>query len=176
MSTPPISLGDPTSHGGQVVSATSNTKLFGKEVACVGDRVSCPKDGHSNCVIVEGSDFWKINGKKVALHGHRTSCGAVLIATFGEVLHDREGGGAEAQAAAAAHMRQQARQAENALPHDEQFHLVDEQGNPHADTHYTAKLPSGEIIHGVTDSEGKTSRFNSDDAQRVDIYLGHIEQ
>ncbi|TDR79836.1 PAAR domain-containing protein [Paludibacterium purpuratum] len=82
---PPIRLGDPTSHGGEVVSAAATTKLFGKPVACVGDRVSCPKEGHSNCVIVEGDESWKVGGKAVALDGHKTSCGAVLIATLGEV-------------------------------------------------------------------------------------------
>jgi uncharacterized Zn-binding protein involved in type VI secretion len=81
----PIRLGDPTSHGGQVVSAAASTILFGKPVACVGDQVSCPQDGHGRCVIVEGDESWKIDGKAVALDGHKTSCGAVLIATLGEV-------------------------------------------------------------------------------------------
>ncbi|MBV8049406.1 MAG: PAAR domain-containing protein [Paludibacterium sp.] len=82
---PPIRLGDPTSHGGKVVSASAPTTLFGKPVACVGDQVTCPKDGHDNCVIVEGDDGWFVGGKAVALDGHKTSCGAVLIATLGEV-------------------------------------------------------------------------------------------
>jgi len=91
---PVIRLGDPTSHGGEVVSAAATTKLFGKPVACLGDSVSCPKPGHDNCVIVEGDDGWKVDGRPVALDGHRTSCGAVLIATLGEVMRDPVGGSA----------------------------------------------------------------------------------
>ncbi|MDN0074153.1 PAAR domain-containing protein [Crenobacter sp. SG2303] len=82
---PAIRLGDPTSHGGSVVSAASSTTLFGKPVACVGDKVSCPQQGHSNCTIVEGDSTWLVGGKPVALDGHKTSCGAALISTLPEV-------------------------------------------------------------------------------------------
>ena len=47
-----IRLGDPTDHGGHVVSAAASTSLFGKQVACLGDAVTCPQQGHSNCTIV----------------------------------------------------------------------------------------------------------------------------
>lgn len=79
----PIRLGDPTSHGGSVISARSQTNLMGKALACVGDKCSCPLPGHSGCVIVEGDGNWTIDGKPVALNGHKTSCGASLIATVG---------------------------------------------------------------------------------------------
>ncbi len=77
-----IRLGDPTSHGGSVLSAASKTSLFGKQVACKGDAVSCPMQGHVNCTIVEGDDSWLVAGKPVALEGHQVSCGATLISTL----------------------------------------------------------------------------------------------
>ncbi|RMC94643.1 PAAR domain-containing protein [Aquitalea palustris] len=80
-----IRLGDPTDHGGNVVSSASSTTLFGKQVACLGDSVSCPRNGHSNCSIVEGDSSWLVGGKPVALEGHKTSCGAVLISTMPEI-------------------------------------------------------------------------------------------
>jgi uncharacterized Zn-binding protein involved in type VI secretion len=79
----PIRLGDPTSHGGVVETAQSQTNLMGKALACVGDKCSCPLPGHNNCVIAEGDGNWLINGKPVALDGHKTSCGAILSATIG---------------------------------------------------------------------------------------------
>lgn len=82
---PPIRLGDPTDHGGSVVSASGTTTLFGKKVACVGDKVSCPQNGHSDCTIAEGDGTWIVGGKQVALDGHKTTCGATLISTLGEV-------------------------------------------------------------------------------------------
>lgn len=80
-----IRLGDPTSHGGYVLSAASQRQVFGQPLACRGDAVSCPLPGHVNCVIVEGDDSWQVDGKAVALEGHRVSCGATLIATLPEL-------------------------------------------------------------------------------------------
>ena len=81
---PPIRLGDSTSHGGSVTSvAATQTDVMGQPLACVGDPCSCPLPGHSNCTITEGDPHWNINGKAVALHGHKVSCGATLIASIG---------------------------------------------------------------------------------------------
>lgn len=76
-----IRLGDPTSHGGNVVSAASNVSVMGVQVARLGDYCTCPIRGHTGCTIVEGDSTHTINGVPVAYEGHRTSCGAVLIST-----------------------------------------------------------------------------------------------
>lgn len=82
----PIRLGDSTSHGGKVSSvAATQTNLMGKPLACVGDVCTCPRPNHHNCKIVEGDPKWLINGKAVALHGHKISCGATLISSLGNV-------------------------------------------------------------------------------------------
>ncbi|MEJ2793919.1 PAAR domain-containing protein [Iodobacter sp. LRB] len=80
-----IRIGDPTSHGGVVISGASKTVLFGKVVALLGDKVSCPVPGHGICPIVEGDPSWLIDGKPVALEGHKTSCGSALISTMPEM-------------------------------------------------------------------------------------------
>lgn len=38
-----VLIGDNTTHGGQVISASSSMVVNGKKVALVGDKVSCPK-------------------------------------------------------------------------------------------------------------------------------------
>ncbi len=76
-----IRLGDPTSHGGNVVSAASNVSVMGIPVARLGDACTCPIPGHSGCTIVEGDSTHTIEGIPVAYEGHKTSCGAALIAT-----------------------------------------------------------------------------------------------
>lgn len=79
-----IRLGDPTDHGGKVVSVSANQfKVDGIPVARVGDVCSCPHKGHDNCTIVEGNPHHKIDGVPVAYAGHKTSCGATLQATAG---------------------------------------------------------------------------------------------
>ncbi|MCS0585016.1 PAAR domain-containing protein [Massilia pinisoli] len=77
-----IRLGDGTSHGGKVesVSATHVT-VDGIAVARVGDPCSCPIKGHDNCKIAEGDPHHLIDGIAVAYDGHKTTCGAALIAT-----------------------------------------------------------------------------------------------
>jgi uncharacterized Zn-binding protein involved in type VI secretion len=84
----PIRLGDPTSHGGAVTSAADQTNVFGKPLARVNDKCSCPLPGHGNCVIVEGDPNWTIDGRAVALHGHKVSCGATLISTLQNVIRN----------------------------------------------------------------------------------------
>lgn len=77
-----IRLGDRTSHGGTVVSASGSATIGGKGVALEGDQVTCPINGHGPAVIVEGDPGWTIDGKAVALEGHKTSCGATLISSM----------------------------------------------------------------------------------------------
>ncbi|MDY0976384.1 PAAR domain-containing protein [Massilia sp. CFBP9012] len=79
-----IRLGDATSHGGKVesVSATHFT-VDEVPVARVGDACSCPVKGHEKCTIAEGDPSHVISGIAVAYDGHRTTCGASLIASIG---------------------------------------------------------------------------------------------
>ena len=77
-----IRLGDSTSHGGKVVKvAAEHYTVGGIPVAGVGDLCSCPIPGHSECTIVEGNPEHTVEGAPIAYEGHKTSCGATLIAT-----------------------------------------------------------------------------------------------
>ena len=76
-----IVLGDQTSHGGVVCAASGNFTVHGKHVARLGDACSCPINGHQNCVIAEGDPNDTIDGVPIAYEGHKTSCGATLIAS-----------------------------------------------------------------------------------------------
>ena len=79
-----IRLGDTTSHGGKVVSVRATHFIVdSKPVACVGDLCSCPVKGHDNCTVAEGDPHHVIDGVAVAYDGHKTSCGAALIASIG---------------------------------------------------------------------------------------------
>ncbi|MES2127135.1 MAG: PAAR domain-containing protein [Pseudomonadota bacterium] len=77
-----IRLGDPTSHGGKVVSVkATHFTVDGIPVACVDDVCICPFPGHANCRIVSGSADHEIDGRSVAFQDDKTSCGASLIST-----------------------------------------------------------------------------------------------
>ena len=49
-----ILVGDPTSHGGVVLTGSAIASVAGKPIARLGDQVSCPKHGVN--AIVEGED------------------------------------------------------------------------------------------------------------------------
>lgn len=81
-----IVVGDPTSHGGVVISGSSLSKINGKGIARKGDQVSCPllypdKRPHGVNNIVEGDDSYMIDGIPAALEGHKSECGCALIGT-----------------------------------------------------------------------------------------------
>ena len=77
-----IRLGDTTSHGGKVVSVKAkHFAVGGIAVACVGDKCTCPIKGHDVCTIAEGDPNHVIDGVAVAYEGHKTTCGATLLAT-----------------------------------------------------------------------------------------------
>ncbi|SUB81670.1 PAAR domain-containing protein [Pragia fontium] len=75
-----ICLGDKTSHGGEVISASSTIKIKGITVALVGDLVSCPISGHGITAILPDSCSIQMAGQQVALQGFQAGCGCTLIA------------------------------------------------------------------------------------------------
>ncbi|WP_176058214.1 PAAR domain-containing protein [Paraburkholderia sp. BCC1876] len=74
-----IRLGDPTDHGGQVISASSTMRYDGRFVARKGDQVSCPKHNLRPNLIIDGDELTMDHGVPVARHGYRTMCGCRLI-------------------------------------------------------------------------------------------------
>ncbi|MES2017628.1 MAG: PAAR domain-containing protein [Pseudomonadota bacterium] len=79
MSGPLIRLGDKTSHGGAVLEASQHSDSAGIGIARMGDKVSCPN--HGSGTIASGDSTMIVDGKPVARHGDKTSCGATLIAS-----------------------------------------------------------------------------------------------
>ena len=77
-----IVVGDTTSHGGQVISGSPSSTWGRGEIpiARKGDKVACPKCEPHIFEIAEGCNDSLDFGAPVALEGHKTTCGAVLIA------------------------------------------------------------------------------------------------
>jgi len=71
-------LGDRISHGGQIVEASEDVVTEGRGVARVGDTVRCML--HGTVRITTGDETVLANGRPVAFHGSRCSCGASVIA------------------------------------------------------------------------------------------------
>lgn len=87
MALPIVRLGDATSHGGKVVTASATHLIRGIGIARVGDMITCPIPGHGVNTIVEGSATYLIGGRMVALHGHRCACSCTLISSLETATH-----------------------------------------------------------------------------------------
>lgn len=70
-------LGDATTHGGKIISASSTLFVNGTPVALIGDRVSCPNHG-TNCII-EGDSTTFDNGVSVVVNHCLCECGCRII-------------------------------------------------------------------------------------------------
>lgn len=76
-----IRLGDSTSHGGKVITASTTLKALGKAVALHGDMTACPKCKGMFPINPAGSGR-SHHGKMVAYEGDKAACGATLISSI----------------------------------------------------------------------------------------------
>lgn len=69
-------------YGGQVLEG--RYECLGPPVACVGDAARCNK--HGLTLIAEGcAESW-VDGRPVALDGHRCECGCTLVSSAPDFL------------------------------------------------------------------------------------------
>ena len=81
-----IRLGDRTSHGGEVITASNNYTIMGKSVARQGDIVTCPIKGHGSGGILGGDPNWTDDGRAIALEGISVApCGAQIFSSCSEL-------------------------------------------------------------------------------------------
>ncbi|GLR27101.1 MULTISPECIES: PAAR domain-containing protein [Limnobacter] len=142
-----VILGDSTTHGGKVISGSPST-FFGPAripVARVGDMTSCPLCPPHVFPIVQGHPFFTDNHMNVALHGHKTACGASLIAVAAPAPDETD---------FPAHYDSTQSEPETHSPLEVEF--LDTDGNaPNAGENI--KLQIGKtVLEGTLDGEGKT--------------------
>lgn len=162
--------GDRTSHGGTVIEGSAFSFTGGRKMVRNGDHVYCPRC-KSTTVIICNNNTLIVDGAAVALDGDRTSCGAILISSQSATSYHGYGGNASSASSAQSEAVE-----ENAVEdkqHDEQFLLNDGAGRPLSNSYYTAKLSTGELVHGVTDENGKTERYATNSAHQIEIHIGH---
>ncbi|MDR3438944.1 PAAR domain-containing protein [Telmatospirillum sp.] len=70
-------LGDASSHGGTIISASSNLIVNGKGVARAEDLHSCPLKGHGVTALASSSTLTN-GGKSLVRVGDQAGCGAVI--------------------------------------------------------------------------------------------------
>lgn len=196
MSKPFIVLGDRTDHGGTVVSASPTFTSHGKQIARLGDQVTCPRCRGSH-VIAEGDASMLIDGQPAAYEGCKTTCGARLIAgQFVSTTQPSGGVGAGASSANSSAVNAAstgAAQGAAALPagmgsigagqaagyQEEQvndagerfrgrFRVVDgDSREPVAGASIRIRGTGGQYVTGATDGDGYTPWVERDAAERL---------
>lgn len=73
-----VVLGDATSHGGSVITASGTYLINGRRAVLSGDLVSCPLKGHGVTPITANRTS-RNGGRAMAATGDRCGCGATLI-------------------------------------------------------------------------------------------------
>lgn len=169
-----IRLGDKTSHGGEVVSAADNYTIMEKNVAREGDKCTCPKKGHGQCEIVGGDPSWSIDGRAVAIEGiSKTSCGAELISSCGELGRSYEGEGAAGNAISSAisGLTGASEQSQDQNEFDRQFQLIDQNGRPIAGIAVDLAAPNKQATTIRTDGAGKSPLVSGNDGETATLVL-----
>lgn len=70
-------IGDPSDHGGRIVSGSGDVKANGIGIARQGDTHTCPRQGHGTTALSSTSAV-KVNGRPVIRVGDRAGCGAII--------------------------------------------------------------------------------------------------
>ena len=73
-----VRLGDTSSHGGTMISASGKFKVNGKIVCINGDMHSCPIPYHGITAVISTTTL-NSNGQPVTRTGDSVGCGAVLV-------------------------------------------------------------------------------------------------
>lgn len=75
-------LGDTTSHGGRIITSSYSYSVLGISVSLEGDKTDCPLCKGIFPIVTDNSER-KHEGKPVAYHGDRATCGATLVSSIG---------------------------------------------------------------------------------------------
>ncbi|CAE6854518.1 hypothetical protein R75461_07640 [Paraburkholderia nemoris] len=73
----PACLGDPTTHGGRIVTASSTFSLDDRKAALLGDLVSCPLHGDNE--LTEAGEGMTDEGKPMIMSGCHSRCGSMVL-------------------------------------------------------------------------------------------------
>ncbi|MDC4362061.1 PAAR domain-containing protein, partial [Acinetobacter baumannii] len=154
MATPYITIGCPTTGGGQVISGNSMFLIDGIPVACVGDKATCPTH-KVVATIISGDPNMQIFGKAAARVNDSLSCGCKLLPQQNLVVQDN-GGAASSGAKSSTAPMSQKQQTTNSFREEKYENYYIEQYKTDVYISHKAVLLGDE---GVTPLDGAVSYF-----------------
>ncbi|WP_080632045.1 PAAR domain-containing protein [Acinetobacter calcoaceticus] len=169
MATPYITIGCPTTGGGQVISGNSMFLIDGIAVACVGDKATCPTH-KVVATIVSGDPCMQIFGKAAARVNDSLSCGCKLLPKQNLVVQDNGGGTASATKSSSSPMSQK-QQTTDSFREDKYENYYIEQYKTDVYISHKAVLLGDE---GVTPLDGAVSYFLNYKVQGKELFLSVV--
>lgn len=163
---PVIVVGNMTTHGGVVQEGEPRWLVDGKSAHLGGMTHYCPK-----CKIISKAipdpDSLNVFGRLLIVAGNKSTCGAEYLPQQHLVVVDTTSA------------RVSSINNSSFLPSipyfDEQFILKTDEGELLTNTPYTIKMMDGSFVKGISDVEGKTKRIETEKAENLEIYIGHID-
>lgn len=183
MSQAVIVLGDKTDHGGTVIGGATAAQTHGKQIARVGDMVSCPRC-RGIFPIIQGDPSLIFYGAPTAYHGCKVACGATLISSQTSMTTAPSGGGGGGGDADGAILRfgsvgaglAAACENEPADGNDQRYHgrfqLINQStGQPVGGQNVRVRSSDGQCLTGTTDAQGYTQWVWCDRAETLTFEL-----
>ncbi len=168
-----ITLGAPTTSGGKVISASSESKIDGVPVALEGDLVTCPKcktAGKIQCVGPRIPESW--NGRNVALESDLCICRCAVPPKLMPSQTLRSQVIKDTGRALSNPTLEMATRGAQGQAYTEQFKLVDDHdGKPLVHREYAVVRANGKLEFGTSDERGRTHVLSTTaQAEPVEIY------
>lgn len=171
---PFIVIGDKTSHGGTVIGGATTATTHGKQIARVGDKVTCPQCGRTT-VIATGDSTMIVMGHPVARHGDKTACGATLIA--GQMVTTSGSGGNNQKSSVVASAAAQAAARQNPEAHALGFAFTDEATGVPLRQQPVQLVVDGKATNATTDDDGHVALvYTGIKPQQVDCHILGINE
>lgn len=165
-----IVMGDPTSSGGRVITASNRTDIEGMGVARVGDKATCPQMHKGVFSIVEGDSTIIIDGQPVALDGCALVCGCRVMSSQQlrvYVSNTATTGGTASRNSASTQPAAMPLDSGRRLQFDQAIRFTGSQGMPLRELPYTLHLADDQTFSGITSALGETSRISTRESMAV---------
>lgn len=178
-----LKKGDRSTAGGTVIEGIESCTHHGTPLTFVGAKVYCPACKTTGFVGAKGPRWPdQMMGTEQALEGDICICKCdpppTMIASQRDSFHQLTSDDVAAMGydASTISTTTASRATQIHSIYDEQFTLKDCGGCVLPETYYTIQLPNGELLHGITDSAGRTERHKTNGAQLILLYLGHQQE
>jgi len=169
-----IKKGDKTTSGGVVTEGLEFMSHHGTQLSFLGAQISCHACGSIGTIVAQGPRWpGDIMGKHAALENDKCVCrchpAPTLVASQNDMFqffkpHELEGMGYAPDGTPLAEPVSKI--------FDEQVRVIDGKNRPMAGVPYYIKVPTGEVLKGLSDENGYCARVATESSEQLHVAVG----